>query len=206
MPKVDDAHLAARRQSILEAACKVFCTRGIRSATMAEVAAEAGISPGAIYRYFPSKDDLARVCMADSEAVMSRWKMPPEPGEDPLRELIELARLTFSLLDGPHERTEVILMLERVLAAVREGDAEVLQALRAEELHATRGVAQRLAAARDKNELPATLDPQLFAEAMISFYWGSRLARLINPGADVQGHLEQLMGMLVRSSASPAPA
>lgn len=200
MPKVAEAHLVARRQSILEAACKVFCTKGIQSATMADVAAEAGISPGAIYRYFPSKDDLARHCMADTEAVHSRWKMPPEPGADPLQEMIELARLTFSLLTGPMERSDTILMLERVLAGVREGDEPALRRIREDELQAASGVAARLAAAQAKGELPAELNAQLFAAAMLSFYWGSRIALLIDPRADIEGHLDQLLGMLVRAS------
>ena len=46
--KVSDAHLEARRQSIVLAACRIFSRKGVESATMAEIAAEAGISPGAI--------------------------------------------------------------------------------------------------------------------------------------------------------------
>ncbi|MBE7518793.1 MAG: TetR/AcrR family transcriptional regulator [Thermoflexaceae bacterium] len=198
------AHLAARRQAIMEAACKVFCTKGIHSATMADVAAEAGISPGAIYRYFSGKDDLARVCMADSEAVVSRWKMPPEPGEDPLQEMIELARLTFSLLKNPHEKSDTILMLESVLAAVRESDEAALRSIRDEQAEAARGIARRLAAAREKGELPPDLDSELFAGAMLSFYWGSRVARLVDPGADSEGQLDQMMNMLARSSTPSA--
>ena len=203
MPKVADAHLAARRQSIIEAACEVFSTKGITSATMADVASRAGISPGAIYRYFASKQDLARFCMSDAaEIVKTRWVAPIAPGEDPLQAIMELARFTFDLLSGPAERANTILMLERILTAVRENDESTLHLFHEENADTVDGVREHFAAAREKGEVPADLDPGLFAEAMLSFYWGSRLTRLLDPSADTLGHLDQLLRLVVRAGAA----
>lgn len=47
-----------RRESILDAAERVFRARGIASATMEDIAEEAELSKGALYLYFASKDDL----------------------------------------------------------------------------------------------------------------------------------------------------
>ena len=48
-----------RRKQILEAALKVFAERGFKGATNQAIAKEAGdISPGLIYWYFESKEDL----------------------------------------------------------------------------------------------------------------------------------------------------
>jgi AcrR family transcriptional regulator len=47
-----------RREQILEAAVKVFARRGFGSATVAEIAEEAGVAPGTIYIYFEGKEDL----------------------------------------------------------------------------------------------------------------------------------------------------
>jgi len=59
MARVPDPDLALkRRQQILEAAWVCFARRGFHQATMQEICAEAGLSPGALYRYFPSKADL----------------------------------------------------------------------------------------------------------------------------------------------------
>jgi AcrR family transcriptional regulator len=52
------AHVADRREQILEAALKVFAAKGFRGATNKEIAREAGITPGLIYWYFASKEDL----------------------------------------------------------------------------------------------------------------------------------------------------
>lgn len=47
-----------RREQILDAATRVFLDKGIGVATMADVAAAAGIAKGTVYLYFESKDAL----------------------------------------------------------------------------------------------------------------------------------------------------
>ncbi len=47
-----------RRNQILEAALNVFAEKGFKGATNQDIADKAGISPGLIYRYFKSKEDL----------------------------------------------------------------------------------------------------------------------------------------------------
>lgn len=47
-----------RRDDILRAAVRVFLDRGVASATMDDIAREVGLSKGALYLYFASKDDL----------------------------------------------------------------------------------------------------------------------------------------------------
>ncbi len=48
----------ARRESILNAAKKVFLQRGFAGATIEAIAQQAELSPAAIYLYFMSKDEL----------------------------------------------------------------------------------------------------------------------------------------------------
>src|ERR1700712_1467078 len=58
MPKVTDAHRESRREQILVAAWKCFSRKGFHSTSMADVIAEAGLSAGAVYLYFKSKDEI----------------------------------------------------------------------------------------------------------------------------------------------------
>jgi AcrR family transcriptional regulator len=58
VPKVSDAHRQARRDQILTAARRCFERRGFHATSMQEVFREAGMSSGAFYLHFPSKDDL----------------------------------------------------------------------------------------------------------------------------------------------------
>ncbi len=50
--------VAARRAQILDAATRVFASKGFTRATIRDVARAAGIADGTIYNYFTNKDDL----------------------------------------------------------------------------------------------------------------------------------------------------
>jgi AcrR family transcriptional regulator len=197
MAKVSVAHMEARRQSILDAASLVFSRRGFQAATMAEVAKEAGISPGAIYRYFESKDDLAHGCFSEgTQAIHDQWLKPIPPGQPPLEEFGALGRLTFGTLKEPGQREETILSFEHLLSLARSGDEEGLGALRRDHEEALDGIRRRIAAAQEAGALPRTLDARALAEALFSFYWGARMARLMNPEADTDAQFEQILALI----------
>lgn len=58
MPRVTDEHRAERRRQILEAARRCFSRDGFHQTSMTDIFAEAGLSAGAVYGYFKSKDEL----------------------------------------------------------------------------------------------------------------------------------------------------
>lgn len=58
MPKLKPATQRARREHILDAAEVCFGTSGFHRTTMQDICKEALISPGALYVYFSSKEDL----------------------------------------------------------------------------------------------------------------------------------------------------
>jgi TetR/AcrR family transcriptional regulator, transcriptional repressor of aconitase len=53
-----------RRQEIVEAACRCFARRGVHRTTIRDVQREAGLSAGAVYAYFPNKEELRRAATA----------------------------------------------------------------------------------------------------------------------------------------------
>lgn len=60
MPKVIPEYKEAARSKIIEAARLVFAQKGYHEATMDDVAKEIGVSKGALYSYFKSKEDLLK--------------------------------------------------------------------------------------------------------------------------------------------------
>ena len=58
VPRVSDRHLAERRQHILDAAVRCFARYGFHDATLARICDEAGVSRGAVYHYFGSKEEI----------------------------------------------------------------------------------------------------------------------------------------------------
>lgn len=63
------AHAAAMRERIVAGAKRAFAASGFRGAAVPAIAAEAGVSVGLIYRYFPSKEELfLAVCERETQA------------------------------------------------------------------------------------------------------------------------------------------
>lgn len=58
MPKVSQQYLDGRRSEILDAAIACFSRDGLHRATMKNIVRESGLSPGAIYNYFNSKEEI----------------------------------------------------------------------------------------------------------------------------------------------------
>jgi len=58
MPKVTQQYRDARRDHILAAARRCFLRDGFHATSMQDLFAEAGLSSGAVYRYFASKDEM----------------------------------------------------------------------------------------------------------------------------------------------------
>src|SRR5207302_5087033 len=58
LPKISPAQEQQRRAQILAAAMACFARQGYHATSMDDVVRESGLSVGAIYSYFPSKEDL----------------------------------------------------------------------------------------------------------------------------------------------------
>lgn len=57
----------ARQTKVLAHATRLFAERGYENTSVNEVAAEAGVSVGALYKYFPDKPALLEAVLADFE-------------------------------------------------------------------------------------------------------------------------------------------
>ncbi len=85
MPRVSQEHLDARRRQILDAARRCFVRNGFHATSMQDVLQEAGLSAGAVYRYFPGKNDIVEAIAADAlgqireafEAIIEADPPPP---------------------------------------------------------------------------------------------------------------------------------
>ncbi len=66
MPRIPKASFDERRNHVIDAAMTCFSQKGFQKTTMLDVATEAGVSPGALYTYFNSKEDIIE------EAAMER--------------------------------------------------------------------------------------------------------------------------------------
>ncbi|MBN9509175.1 MAG: TetR/AcrR family transcriptional regulator [Alphaproteobacteria bacterium] len=105
MPKISDARRAERREQILNAAWTCFQREGLHATTMDDIIVASGLSAGAVYRYFPSKEDLIVAAVTTSLSGI-RALLDPLLLQDPLLppqrllEAITAAIDRFSARDG----------------------------------------------------------------------------------------------------------
>lgn len=193
MTRVTLEHVEARRHSILHAAQMVFARKGIQGATMAEIAEAAGISAGAIYRYFPSKDDLAAACFQETaEKMAAEWHRQVEGATDPLAVFYDLSRASFDEMNMPGAADSTRIMVENILDATRSPDPTVVAGVRSERETIVSALADVLEHASEQGSLPRELSSYQLAHALLSFYMGARLARLVDDSIDTDAQLAQV--------------
>jgi AcrR family transcriptional regulator len=74
MPKLKPDTQRARREHILDAAERCFSRAGFHATSMQHICREAGVSPGALYVYFPSKEALiAGISERDRQEFQARF-------------------------------------------------------------------------------------------------------------------------------------
>ena len=69
MPKISDAHRDARREQIAAAALACFAEKGFQRTSMADIIETSGLSAGAIYLHFESKQ---QIMLAVARRILSR--------------------------------------------------------------------------------------------------------------------------------------
>ncbi|WHH61563.1 TetR/AcrR family transcriptional regulator [Petroclostridium sp. X23] len=89
-------NLSEKEKRILDAAAKIFSQKGFSAATTNEIAKEAGIAEGTIFRYFRTKKDLLHGVfvqianiMADKIALPSLEKILADDSAKDAREIIK---------------------------------------------------------------------------------------------------------------------
>ncbi len=82
-------HHALNRNQVLDAAEEVFGNKGFHSATLKEIAEQAGFAVGSVYTFFENKDDLFRQLFTrrGGEFVVGMHEAIGDPDGDPVAQL-----------------------------------------------------------------------------------------------------------------------
>ncbi|HEU4329308.1 MAG TPA: TetR/AcrR family transcriptional regulator [Roseiflexaceae bacterium] len=98
----NDTAQAERRHQILEAALKVFSTKGFQKATNKDIAEAAGISPGLIYWYFKDKQDLFLSIIRERAPIFTMLAQTEQlMGLPPEQALVLVARAFLGAYHSP---------------------------------------------------------------------------------------------------------
>ncbi len=180
---------ADRQELIIAAAERAIVRHGFHAATMQQVADEAGMSAGNLYRYFPSKEALVEgICARDQRERSAAFATLVGSG-DVLATLA--ATLREHLLAKPREKAIMIVEITaeaarnpRIAAMTLAIDADVL-----------RGLATLVEAAKIKGEAVASLDAQFAARVVFTLVSGLFKRRALEPDFNCEAEAAMTVGV-----------
>lgn len=194
MPRLTPARATAQRERILDAALTCFAREGFHAATMQDIVAESGLSPGAIYGYFKGKTEMV-MAIASERHAMERRRMEnalAAPDIDTsVRRLVE--DFVLGLRDPAEQRWRrlaVQLWAESLSnpRLRREALAGVTQAIDA--------LSPLVGKAQAEGRWPAHLDPRSAARVMISILQGISLQLAWDSSIDMASFASALRIMI----------
>ena len=124
MEQRDTSEQPERRRQILEAALKVFSTKGFHKATNKDIAeAAGGISPGLIYWYFKDKQDLLMSLIQQRMSIIQLAEHPEQLMELPPREaLAKIGGVYLSMMRAPGNAAFIRVVIGEVLRFPQIGE------------------------------------------------------------------------------------
>jgi len=119
VPRYDKEHKEATRRRIIETSGKRFKTDGFDGSGVATLMADAGLTNGAFYAHFESKDDLVATVVGEQLARQAESMGSLAPGRDGLAQFIR-EYLTAEHRDNPSLGCPSAALLDEI---ARAGDA-----------------------------------------------------------------------------------
>lgn len=191
MPKRDTKYMAARREEIVDAALALMTRGGAAALSTPAPCREAGISTGALYTHFQSKDD---VLAAIAERAVRRRQ-----DEHDFHDAAEMRSRVARLADAIKEPIEIAKIRVDLEIFLSRPDDERISAVfqhYAEGRDLERGLARLVRV----GELRSDLDPAAAAVAINGLLTGLRVLALmgIEEGAPFDQAVDLLLSAIVK--------
>lgn len=176
----------------MDAAIACFRRRGFHQATMAEICAEAEISAGALYRYFPSKAQII-AAIAEEHRDEGDQAFLRTAEKDGL-----IAALCFAARDffQKFANGDGALIADIIGEAIR--DDELSSSLRKTDERSVSLFAQAIKAAQGRGEIDVTLDPKQAADTLYGAIEGIGLRRAFLRQTDQEAAVAQFCTLAER--------
>ncbi len=198
MARLDEKKQAARREHILNAAEQCFARQGFHRTSMHDICREAGVSAGALYIYFASKEDLiAGLCEREQRELAGRLSAIAE-APDLMQALAALGE-TYCV---QQPREKVRLQIEINAEALR--NPAICSTVRAIDSFVLKSFERLLRQARDEGRISLAADPAAIARVMAIIGDGLTWQRAFDEDFDPAAVMPVILS-LVSSLINPAP-
>lgn len=189
-----------RRQQIIDAAYQCFARKGFHQTTMRDIYTEASLSPGAIYSYFDSKDEIIQASFVFDHQRSLDVFHAAKAGADPLKALEELLDFLFKGL-----KEAAALGAGRVNVQAW-GEALVnpplLETIRSVLSSYLDSVSQLIRMAQESGQIDRSLDSYSVSRVVASLYYGLELQKSLDDEVDVDKYAAAAKALLRSFSQS----
>jgi AcrR family transcriptional regulator len=185
MPRIAEEVRAARRGQIIAAALACFARAGYHATTMADVAAQAGVSKGTPYLYFESKEALFLALHDEWDCgragrVNAAIAALPEASRRSPRQVLHAVAAAVAGHVVEEAETCRVLMEARALAA---HEPAITTAVQAADDKTHQQLESLITAGVEAGEWPAETDPALAARLFTAGLYGLMAQWHLAPGS-----------------------
>lgn len=199
MPKLKPATQVARREHILDAAEQCFARQGFHRTTMQDICREAGISAGALYVYFASKEALiAGIVERDRQKLSAQFSSLAD-SSDLMQAMAALGQHYF--IDEPQYKR--ILHIE--IGAESTRNPEVGAAFQTTDRYCLDRFSELFERAKSEGKIAPALDIPEISRVVGVIGDGMFWRRAVDPNFDAQAALTTIIGILT-GLLNPTPA
>jgi AcrR family transcriptional regulator len=196
MRTLDPVKHDEKRQEILAAAARCIGRDGFRGASTADICKEAGISPGHLYHYFPSKEAiLTDLAAAGMEKIAARFAEIMQ-GDDALGALIAQIGRHKDKERNPQHRAMNRILLEMMVEAGR--NPAIAKIMRKNSAMVLGLLKDFIESGQLRGQIDPGLVPEVAAGMMLSVMDGMRTLVIRNPDADIDASLDMLQVLMAR--------
>ena len=187
-----------RRLQILDAALKCFVEHGFHQASMKQICETAKMSPGNVYRYFKSKDDII-LAASDYE---SEWIIKAIAKLKTSKNLDHaLTKLLMKIIKSESDPETSELLIEIFAESTR--NSVLKEKFIENDLRDRTALTDLLSIAQVDGRASSTIDPAQAAEAFIALADGYTSRAMLNPTFKLrkaEKTIQAIVGNLLKSS------
>jgi AcrR family transcriptional regulator len=192
-PKVPKAYLDARRAEIIGAAYNCFMEKGFHNTTMQDIYDATKLSPGAVYNYFSSKEDIVAAAVKEG-SKQSLTPLASLISENPDESFIKYFQFLFATIKQ-NDITKSFSVQQDIYSEatrnskIREAVIKSMNAIGVKLI----GPVKRKQRAGFFN---TRLDPLSIAHVMAGMVWAGAVHKMLEPDFDMENFGQVCEAML----------
>lgn len=185
------------REAVIRAAAEAFADAGFLATSMADIFARAGVTKGALYFHFTSKEELAfAIIDAEEQAAGEMIGSVMASDSPPLQKLIDISfRWAHLIQNNPIVQAGLRMIIEQGTYS----RPMPLPYNQWQELSS-----QLLAQAQERGELEKTVDVRNMAEFIVSSFTGAQIvSQVVSGHKDLVQRIERMWQLLLKGLLPP---